>query len=602
MAKHYAKLAFVFLIVFGLVIGNIQSPAFAAEQINQGTVTVIGTDLAAPPSVPEKTVSFAANDTAFNALITAVGSNNVGYKDDPTYGKYITSINGVAATDSLYWAFYLNGISSPVGVDSYHVQNGDKIAFKFVDYPTTQKSTASLKIVGKDQKILYTSAYPISFLDNATAFQLLQVTLGSDKVSYSESKYGKYITSIDGVTPSGNDYWAFYINGKMAEVGADSYQLKPGDQISFQYETSQPVDNTANSSPGSNNPGDGSSQTIAAISNAELQKAIDRATDYTLKNQVGEWDVIALKQAGKTIPATYLANTTQQIAEKQGKFSRITDTERYLLGVLAAGGDPTNVSGYNLVELVYNGNVAKQGLNGVAYALIALDSAQFPVPDTAQWTREKLISQLLEKQNADGGWAWDGSTTSDVDSSAMILAALAPYKDRKDAKAKIDAAVQYLSKQYLAGKINNSSSAAQTVIALSSLGIDANGTLFAKDGTSLPKYLLSFQNTDGGFDWQGGDKSDSFSTSQPFEALVAYQLMRNGKGLLYHLPLAASNPAVKTAPASAAQATPITKAQDKQEGYALPDTATNAGNLILIGIGLMLIGAVYYIGRLRKKW
>ncbi|XJZ28831.1 DUF4430 domain-containing protein [Bacillota bacterium Lsc_1132] len=592
MSKKHVKIWLTFLLVFGLVIGSMQIPAFAALATNQGTVTVIGTDPAAPPSVPEKTVSFGPNDTAFNALVNAVGASNVGFNDDPTYGKYITSINGVASTNSMYWAFYLNGISSPVGVDSYHVQNGDKLTFKYVDYPTTLKSAASLKVVGKDQKVLYTSAYDISFLDNATAFQLLQVTLGNDKVGYSESKYGKFITSIDGVTPTGSDYWAFYVNGKKAAVGADSYHLQPGDQISFQYETWQSADNGSNSSTGSNN-----SSATAPISSSELQNAIDRAAEYTLKNQVGEWDVIALKQAGKTIPASYLENVTKQIADKQGKFSRITDVERYILGILAAGGDPTKVNGYNLVESVYYGNVSKQGLNGVAYALIALDSAQFPVPETAQWTREKLVSLLLQKQNSDGGWAWDGSTISDVDSTAMLLSALAPYKDRADVKAKVDAAVRYLSQQYLGGKINNSSSAAQTVIALSSLGIDANGSLFAKDGTSILKYLLSFQNADGGFDWQGGDKSDSFSTSQPFEALVAYQLMVNGKGLLYHLPLAANGQAM-----AIALSTNNTQTQGKQEGYSLPDTANNSANLILIGVGLMLIGAIYYIGRLRKKW
>ena len=602
MAKHYAKLAFAFLLAIGLVMGSIHLPAFAAEQTNPATVTVIGTNPTAPPSVPEKTVSFASNDTAFNALVNAVGASNIGFTDDPTYGKYITSINGVASTDTLYWAFYLNGISSPVGVGSYHVQKGDKLTFKYLDYPTAQKSGATLKVVGKDQKDLYTSAYPISFLDKATAFQLLQVTLGSDKVGYSDSQYGKFITSINGVAPTGNDYWAFYVNGKQASVGADSYQLKPGDQISFQYETWQPANTGTNSSPGSNNSSGSIQQpSIAAISSNELQSAIDRAADYTLKNQIGEWDAIALKQAGKTVPASYLENATKQIIEKQGKFSRITDTERYILGILAAGGNPTNSNGYNLVESVYNGNVSKQGLNGVAYALIALDSAQFPVPETAQWTKEKLVNQLLEKQNNDGGWAWDGSAASDVDSTSMILTAIAPYKDRTDVKAKIDAAIQFLSKQYSAGKINNSSSAAQTVIALSSLGIDANGSLFAKDGTSVLKYLLSFQNADGGFDWQGGDKSDSFSTSQPFEALVAYQLMVNEKGLLYHLPLVAGSQAAKAEPAQA-QASQNTQGQAEQKGYALPDTATNAGNLILIGVGFMLIGAFYYIGRLRKKW
>lgn len=32
---------------------------------------------------------------------------------------------------------------------------------------------------------------------------------------------------------SKKEYWAFYVNGKMAEVGAGSYQLKDGDKIEW---------------------------------------------------------------------------------------------------------------------------------------------------------------------------------------------------------------------------------------------------------------------------------------------------------------------------------------------------------------------------------
>ena len=34
-----------------------------------------------------------------------------------------------------------------------------------------------------------------------------------------------------------NEYWAFYLNGKMAQIGAGSYQLKNGDKIEWKIET-----------------------------------------------------------------------------------------------------------------------------------------------------------------------------------------------------------------------------------------------------------------------------------------------------------------------------------------------------------------------------
>lgn len=47
-----------------------------------------------------------------------------------------------------------------------------------------------------------------------------------------------YITEINGIAAqvSKKEYWAFYVNGKMAEVGAGSYKLKEGDKIEWKIE------------------------------------------------------------------------------------------------------------------------------------------------------------------------------------------------------------------------------------------------------------------------------------------------------------------------------------------------------------------------------
>ncbi|WML50635.1 prenyltransferase/squalene oxidase repeat-containing protein [Neobacillus sp. PS3-34] len=249
----------------------------------------------------------------------------------------------------------------------------------------------------------------------------------------------------------------------------------------------------------------------------------------------------------------------------------------------------------------------KQGLNGVAYGLIALDSANFKVPASAKWTKQKLVNELISKQNKDGGWTWDpSSTTSDIDTTAMVLTALAPHKGEAGVQEKIDQAVEYLSKQYHAGKIDNSSTAAQAVIALSSLNLDASDASFTKDGTSLISYLLTFQNADGGFDWQGGDVSDAFSTSQGFQAVVAYQLKVNGKGPLYQLPLSqatgkagASSVATDSKPDDAAKKP--TDRTDGKQGHKLPVTASEDYNMIALGSLMILAGFVALFIQRRKK-
>jgi len=294
-------------------------------------------------------------------------------------------------------------------------------------------------VVDENNEDLLTIAYPVNFVGETTALNLLKALVGPEKLNYK----------------------TLNINGGLSEIGAESYILKNGDQITFQYDSWGEVTETE--------------PPVTPISQETLKIAIDKVEVYYQNQQIDEWTLIALKQAGKGIPASYLNKYKNLIKEQQGKFRKITDTERYTLAILAAGGDPTNIEGYNLVESIYQADVTKQGLIGIAYALLALDSANFEIPETALWTREKLISYLLDRQNQDGGWAWDESATSDIDTTGMIVTALAPYKDQAGVKEKVESAVKYLSEQYQASKIDNSSTAAQVIVALSALGIDANG-------------------------------------------------------------------------------------------------------------------------------
>ncbi|MEO2078381.1 MAG: DUF4430 domain-containing protein [Bacillus sp. (in: firmicutes)] len=595
-----SNLWLVMLLMFTLITSGFQAPVLAAEQGKQGTITVIGTD-ESNPILAKTTVQLGEKETATEALIHSVGESNVEFTDS-SYGKMLTGINGIKAEGTNYWAFFINGVSAQVGSDSYIVQNGDQLTFRLTDWTKTPQKTVSLKVVN-GEKGTVTDLSGIEVIGSPTAFQLLQVALGPDKVGYSESQYGKMITSINGIDAEGTNYWAFYVDGKMADVGADTYEVQAGNQISFQLESWQaPEEGNTGGETNPNPPG-------GTVSDKTIQTSVDSASKYVLQNQIGEWEVISLKQTGKTIPSTYLDSVKSLVKEKQGKFNRITDTERYVLGILAAGGDPTNVEGYNLVESIYNGNVTKQGLIGVSYALIALDSANFSVPDLAQWTREKLLTHLIDRQNQDGGWAWDETATSDIDTTAMILTALAPYKEKAEVKVKVDAAINYLSSQYKASKIDNSSTAAQVIIALSALGVDANASSFS----GLVEYFLSFQNADGGFDWQGGEVSDPFTTSQGIQALASYQLFTKGKGSLYQLPLVEQKPETEKpetdkpntqTPAEDTTAQPTANKENNSNGatgHKLPNTATDIYNLLAVGLLLILIGSLVYLKQ-RKRF
>ncbi|HSX30368.1 MAG TPA: DUF4430 domain-containing protein [Candidatus Saccharimonadales bacterium] len=48
--------------------------------------------------------------------------------------------------------------------------------------------------------------------------------------------FGDLVTSIDNTVGSGPKYWTFYINGKMAQVGAGAYTTKAGDHIMWKLQ------------------------------------------------------------------------------------------------------------------------------------------------------------------------------------------------------------------------------------------------------------------------------------------------------------------------------------------------------------------------------
>ena len=56
-------------------------------------------------------------------------------------------------------------------------------------------------------------------------------------VTTKDSAYGPYVESIN-AKMGGTDgkYWAFYVNGTMASVGAHDYVTKDGDKIEWKFE------------------------------------------------------------------------------------------------------------------------------------------------------------------------------------------------------------------------------------------------------------------------------------------------------------------------------------------------------------------------------
>ncbi|CDI48828.1 cell wall-binding repeat-containing protein [Clostridium tetani] len=303
----------------------------------------------------------------------------------------------------------------------------------------------------------------------------------------------------------------------------------------------------------------------ASGNNEELLKKVNTSINnvhkFIVKNGTwsSDWKTVAFNKSGLQLPENYngkyLEDTKKLLKDSKGYFYKVTDYERITLGVVAAGGDPRNVGGYNLLDKIYNFHDPKnpnrkidfQGLNGVIYALIALDTKNYEIPAGAKFTREYMLDYVLENRNTDGGWDLNMSgNKSDVDITSMTLIALAPHHDyvSKDGKKVTDAikgAIDWLSKvQRQDGGFNswftenNSESCAQTIIGLCANGIDPTSARFTKD-RNLVENLLRFQQSNGEFYHllDGSEGVNGMSTEQAYQAILAYREFAKGRGSIY---------------------------------------------------------------------
>ena len=269
----------------------------------------------------------------------------------------------------------------------------------------------------------------------------------------------------------------------------------------------------------------------------------------------GEWAIIGLCRSEFSIPADYLKGYSERVGEflkdAKGVLSSVKYTEysRLILAMTAAGFDVSDVGGYNLLEyLSYYNNVIKQGINGPIYALLALDSHNYLASEanlnsltelklsSGVPCRQMYIDYILSKECSDssgvaGGFALSGNVPQ-TDITAMALQALAKYKENPEVAAALSRGIIALKKaeensgaEFLWNQ-SSPESAAQTVVAKSSLGLDPT-----PDVNNLLKYAVQ----DGGFSHELGSGFDLMATEQAYYALVAYYRFLTGKNALYDM-------------------------------------------------------------------
>lgn len=159
------------------------------------------------------------------------------------------------AATGAYWQLFINGVAASVGAGNYTLEAGDSVVWgysKYGDAAPIDQLSVSCTVIGQDASgAQQTWAQPTTALveEGATAADLSeqvfkQAGIGADVQTGS---YGWFLNSLTSpfnksvklstvqVNESTWKSWQFFVNGKMANVGAGNYTLKAGDEVAWVY-------------------------------------------------------------------------------------------------------------------------------------------------------------------------------------------------------------------------------------------------------------------------------------------------------------------------------------------------------------------------------
>lgn len=487
-----------------------------------------------------------------------------------TYTKYAQywekfGLNGTEESKERYKDF-AQFYKQPIHIDLTVI--GEKNA---VDPNENQTLTVKVKVDGYNKNgHTFTGISGFTFTGKAnedpTAWDAVKACLDSAKYTYTGSgAYIKSITDAAGHTlkekgDGKSSGWMFGLTLQggtetLPKTTLDNTYLKDGDTLRlFFTDTYIPLDPTDPAVPGAEVPG---FDEAYAGAKAYIQSAVSAPVVSYL---FGEWAVLGQARAKVPLSEAYIAAYYEKVVayvqknmgadgvlvDPESRNPTVTDNERIILALTAIGKDPANVGGENLLKALQNRDVMKvtdtsnTDINGLVMGLLALNSRNY-TSDTS-W----LVQAVLEQQNKDGSWSASADTkpVGDVDMTAMVLQALAPYhKDggNETVNTAVERALNWLSGKYQSG-YDSSESCAQVVIALSALNLDANtDARFTKtvEGKTLSVLgnLLQYRVAEnGGFKHQFADKAvNEMATEQALCAMAAYARFTEKANALYDM-------------------------------------------------------------------
>ncbi len=281
--------------------------------------------------------------------------------------------------------------------------------------------------------------------------------------------------------------------------------------------------------------------TISPEWNDDLDRIYNNACDWLRQRQDGELFFIAMGGAGRSIDSRQYGAFLSTVSDN-------TYTELYPLALAAinatfCGVQATNVNGTDLItQLVSFPDIESCDAKALAYALLALDSNPYDVPQDAKNSREDFITALLNQQNEDG--RFETQTSDSISTTAICLSALSTYVNDSKVRTAVNNGVSYLQAEFKSTKFKSESSIvlSRVIAGLTCLNININDSRFANGSQNLCDLLQNHLSSDGGFKKMSNDAaSDALSTESAIIALTAIKYFTSPYVIRQSLPESVSS-------------------------------------------------------------
>ena len=318
-------------------------------------------------------------------------------------------------------------------------------------------------------------------------------------------------------------------------------------------------------------------------------------------------DAVAAIVAAGGDPATFEQggnSTLDYLAANAAAVDNAGDLAKLIMAAVAAGQNPRTFGNTDSVARLEamagsDGRYATANDTFVSHllAVLALASVRRPISDAA-------VDQIVQAQQENGGWAWDGSEATPADTNSTALAVQALAAAGQAGSEAVAAALDYYRAiqnedggwPYQSpsdfGTATDANSTAVSIQALIAAGED-QAAWESSGGVTPAANLEAFQNESGAFAWQAAMPDDNLlATVQAIPALA-------GKAF----PMTTMDVGQASAASVAATATPTPASTVSPEA---PSTVPETGGagldpallLSITGLGLAAAG---YALRLRRR-